>query len=430
MQCFHKILLAIPVLWLPCSAMAAEALSLQQAEQVALSHSPRLAGANAQAEAEAAISAQAGSLPAPTLSLAALNLPVNTFSTSQEAMTQMQVGISQSLPFPGKLSLKERSAEKQAQATAQGRDEVRLRLLRDVRLAWWNLAYLDQALVVISRNQNLLRNLVEVAESRYKTGQGLQQDVLLAQQELSQLLEQQLSLQAARRKQAAGLNILLGRSSASPLDLPALPDEVPASLLDVQQLKDRAHARRPLLAAKREQLSAAADLSELADKNYYPDFKLGAAYGVRRGLNANGTRRPDLASIQISMDLPWFAGRAVDAELQQRQAEQARAGYALQDAELQVDAEIEAAAADYRSERERVQLYQQGLLPQARQTSASMLAGYQVNRVDFLNLVRARLAEFNTEIRYWQQLAAVHQAQAQLAAAVGVQNMNEVVGHE
>jgi len=48
-----------------------------------------------------------------------------------------------------------------------------------------------------------------------------------------------------------------------------------------------------------------------------------------------------------------------------------------------------------------------------------MLAGYQVNKVDFLNLVRARLNEFNTDIQYWHLYARAGQARARLAAASG-----------
>jgi len=112
-------------------------------------------------------------------------------------------------------------------------------------------------------------------------------------------------------------------------------------------------------------------------------------------------------------------------------AEKAGAEFAWRDAANRVDAEIETAASDFSIARDRVRLFEQGVLPQARQTTASMLAGYQVNKVDFLNLVRARLNEFNTDMQYWKQVSALHQAEARLAAAAGYENLNkEVIHHE
>ncbi|MDX8391157.1 MAG: hypothetical protein R8K53_01110, partial [Mariprofundaceae bacterium] len=90
---------------------------------------------------------------------------------------------------------------------------------------------------------------------------------------------------------------------------------------------------------------------------------------------------------------------------------------------------------DMRIARNQVQLFEKGILSQARQTTASMLAGYQVNKVDFLNLVRAQLSEFNMDIQYWQQVSLAEQAKARLAAAAGKENLDtkthqEVITHE
>ena len=52
-------------------------------------------------------------------------------------------------------------------------------------------------------------------------------------------------------------------------------------------------------------------------------------------------------------------------------------------------------------------------------TAASMLAAYQVDRVDFLNLIRAQVTLFNYETQYWKVLSASWQAWARLEAAVG-----------
>jgi len=408
-------------------------LTLSRAERLALDNNPALAAAGQRAEALAAVPSQVGSLPDPMLALNALNLPVDTFSNTQEPMTQMQLGVSQALPFPGKLSLKAETASRVAEAAVQDRQEMRLLLLRNTRIHWWNLAYLDKALSIIRQNQDLLRNLVRIAETRYKTGKGLQQDVLLAQLELSKLLERELELAAARHAEAASLNALLGRPADSAIALPEQESSGVAGVnFNVVSLKQQAREHRPMLRARDDEVQAADSRLALADKDYYPDFKLGAAYGFRQGTSpANGQKRADLASLTFSMSVPLYAGSKQDRAVDQRMAEKAGAEFARRDAANRVDAEIETAASDFSIASDRVRLFEQGVLPQARQTTASMLAGYQVNKVDFLNLVRARLNEFNTDIQYWKQVSALHQAEARLAAAAGYENLKkEVIHHE
>jgi len=400
-------------------------LSLEQAEAMAVQHNPALAAAGKQAEAMAAIPSQVGSLPDPKVSFKAINLPVDSFSTTQENMTQMQLGFSQALPFPGKLGLKSEAAEHMAAAALQNRQEFRLVLLRNTRIHWWNLAYLDKALDIIRRNQNLLRNLVKIAETKYKTGKGLQQDVLLAQLELSKLLERELKLQAAREREAATLNALLGRSASTGI---VMPEQTVAAMehaaVDAAGLKQWARTHRPMLLAMDSRVQAAGSMVALAEKDYYPDFNIGAAYGFRQGINpASRKTRPDFTTIMVTRTLPLYTGSKQDKAVDQRLAEKARAQFSREDAFNRVDADIDAAASDLSIAYNQVALFEKGILPQARQTTASMLAGYQVNKVDFLNLVRAQLSEFNTDIQYWQQISQLHQAEARLAAAAGKESL-------
>jgi outer membrane protein TolC len=54
-----------------------------------------------------------------------------------------------------------------------------------------------------------------------------------------------------------------------------------------------------------------------------------------------------------------------------------------------------------------------------------MLAGYQVNEVDFLNVVNAELRLFNSQVSYWEALGNAKASLAQLATAVGEESLYE-----
>ncbi|MDX8405954.1 MAG: TolC family protein [Mariprofundus sp.] len=411
------VLATVPTL--SCAWADDSVLTLSKAELLATMHNQALAASTKNAEAMAAIPPQVGTLPDPMLSLNALNFPVNSFSATQEAMTQMQVGISQALPFPGKLSLREKAAGFEASAAAYNTKELGLVVVRNARLVWWNLFFLDRAISIVQRNQVLLRQFVKIAETKYKTGQGLQSDVLLAQVELSKLLDVEISLQASRRSQAADMNALLDRPAVAAVVLPALADESLAPIPDAEPLRQWALEARPVLFAKRSKLDAAHMRVDLAEKDYYPDFKLGAAYGLRGGSNPNGSSRADMSSIMLSMSLPIYTSSKQDRAVEQRQAEVARQEFSLEDRVVAVDAEIEKALADYRAGHDQALLFKTGIIPQASQTVSSMLAAYQVNKVDFLNLVRAQITLYNYETQYWKALSAARQSWARLDAAVG-----------
>ncbi len=432
MRVWHLLLLAlvIPVAgWTGESQrrLPATLLTIEDAMTTAVDNNPGLAEMQARYEAMAEIPSQLGTLPDPILSLNAINLPTDTFNLDQEAMTQMQIGISQVMPFPGKLSLKEEASEYEALAASNSVDEMRLSLISNTKSSWWQLHFLDRALDVVDSNQDLLRQFIQVAQTKYKVGDGLQQDVLLAQLELSKLIDQKINLEAVRRNQAIRLNVLM---DAPPDNAVVLPKKVLADMPDITDeniLYEQAEIARPLLKQKQNDINAAQSRLELARKEYYPDFKLGVAYGNRSGDNPlpRGGARSDFMSVMFSFNLPLYTKRKRDRAVSQRNLELRKSRDSLRDKWGVVRAEISSATTDYFRARELYELFQSGIIPQARQTVSSMLAGYQVNEVDFLNLVGSQVTLLNYEVQYWKALTEANQALARLVAAVGEENIYE-----
>ena len=401
-----------------------DALSLQTALDLALRNNPSLAEIRARSEAMAYIPSQVATLPDPVISFNALNLPTDSFDVGQENMTQLQAGFSQQIPFPGKLALREQTATHEAQAAAHTVVEARWLLLRDVKQAWWSLLYHDHALKIMAANQRLLQQFVDIAQSKYQVGQGLQQDVLLAQLELSKLLDNTLSLQAARDSVRARLNSLIDRSSDQPIVLTVMPDEHLPTLKKEAELFAFANGHRALLAVKRESVKAAKSQRDLAEKDFYPDFNVGAFYSVRDDM-PNGQERADLLSVRLSMNVPIFTDHKQQKAVDQRNKEVLQQKFSLRDATNRVHSEISTAYSQYQKSRQQVLLFKTGIIPQARQTVASMLAGYQVDKVDFLNLVRSQITLYNYETQYWKALTEAQQVLAQLIAVVGKEEIYE-----
>ncbi len=404
-----------------------EALSVDQAVSKAVRDNPSLAEMQSRYEALAEVPSQVGSLPDPMVNLGAANFPLDSFDRAQEPMTQLQFGVSQSFPFPGKLALKEAAAEHDAKAAEHSVDEARLQLIRKVKNKWWQLYYVDRALETVTRNQTLLKQFIAVAKTKYETGRGLQQDVLLAQLELSKLLDQEIQLQAIRRQQAIGLNILMDQSPDAELSLPRQVGRSLPDLMSEQAMYSKAEAARPLLRRLQTNIDAARSRLDLAKREYYPDFNVGMTYGNRTGTNPmpRGGDRSDFFSVMLGVKVPLYAARKQSKAVIQRGLDVQANRYALQDERGLVRGAIAASVTDYERAKQQLLLFETGIVPQAEQTVKSMLAGYQVSEVDFLNLVRSQITLFNYELQYWKALSDANQALAQLEAAVGEEQIYE-----
>ncbi len=421
------------LLHIPITALASP-LTEEQAVSLALEENQGIAAMDSRAEAFRQIPDQAGALPDPELSLGALNLPTDTFSTTAENMTQLQLGLSQKIPFPGKRSLRERAAAFEADSARAESGEAKLKMERNVRSSWWSLAYLDRSLEVVSRNKTLMKQFIRIAETKYKTGQGIQSDILLAQVELSKLLDREIDLKAQREREQANLNALLNREPETEVLLPVNLDESLPQLEPISDIRADALKNRPLLAAQQGRVDAAQSRSELAEKEYYPDFSLSGTYGWRRGINSvTGRSRPNMASIRLGISIPLYAGDKQSRSAEQKKAEAAKEQFAFNDLTRTVESEVYRAWSDYNASRKKSLLFKSGVIPQANQTVSSMLSSYQVNKVDFLNLVRAQVTLYNYETDYWKAISDGQKARAQLEAAVGkpiTRGITREINHE
>ena len=223
------------------------------------------------------------------------------------------------------------------------------------------------------------------------------------------------------------LNILMDRPAN---DVIVLPDQVSKSmpaLADESALYLQAESSRPLLKKMETKIEAAQSRLDLAKRGYYPDFKLGVTYGDRTGNTPPpmGGARSDFLSVMVGVKVPLYSGRKQSKAVSQKNSELRMNRYALLDEKGMVMAAISSAVTDYQKAKQQFSLYGSGIVPQAQQTVQSMLAGYQVSEVDFLNLVRSQMTLFNYELQYWKALSDAKQALARLEAAVGEESVYE-----
>ena len=160
--------------------------------------------------------------------------------------------------------------------------------------------------------------------------------------------------------------------------------------------------------------------ADLARKAYYPDFDVRLAYGQRDNM-LDGTRRDDMVSMTVAVNLPVWRGNKIEPRIMESQALRDQTVSLYQAQSNEVAAKLRQQIAVAEQSLKSVKLYQSTLLPQARLTVESALAAYQVNRIDFLTLLDNQMAVFDFEASLIAALANYNKALAEIDFLTGKQ---------
>jgi len=115
-------------------------------------------------------------------------------------------------------------------------DAARLEVGKDVRTAFFELAYIDRALTIVERNRSVLGDVIQVTEAHYASGKGGQQDVLKARVEAARLGETASALLEERRATSAELNATLNRDDTTSFQSAAIPERIVQAAIPAIQI--------------------------------------------------------------------------------------------------------------------------------------------------------------------------------------------------
>jgi len=394
-------------------------LAVEYAVKTAIDSNPAVAAMQAQYDALMLVPPEVSALPDPTITFGAVNFPTDTFSRSQEPMTQLQIGFSQALPFPGKLDLKKQLAKQSALSAFHEANQHKIEVAQAVKIAWWQIHYIDRAIETLMLNKALMRQFIDVATTQYQAGVGSFQDVLVAKIELSKLKDKETGLLSQRVKQVIKLNYLMGRALSSPIVIGVQNTTTILNIISQEMLQKKAMESQPRLKKRGEQVTAAQTKLKIAQRDLYPDFNLSVNYGAR------SNARSDLVSIMVGVKIPLYAGAKQSKNISQSRFEITNQQHKSTDEMMKVKALIATYSTNYKRALQQQLLYEKMIIPQAGQVISSMLAQYQVNQIDFYKLVNMQMTKFEYELKYWQAVTHAHQALATLEAAVGEGNIYE-----
>jgi cobalt-zinc-cadmium efflux system outer membrane protein len=320
------------------------------------------------------------------------------------------IGASQQLPWPGKRALRSEVAGFDAESARAQSAVVRRTVIEQLKLAYFELAYLQQTLGVLLSDDKLLGEMEQIAESRYRVGQGNQTEVLKAQLQHTRILQEITMHHREAGQVQAQLKQLLGRAQDSPeiVTEPLGERTLPSSA----DLLESVRQHNPEVALRQQLVKRSDKQVELARKEFRPDFGLEYMY-------QNTDRKfRDYYMLTLTVTLP-NRGR--------RQAELAAAAEHQQTAASELSAEIQRRLAEVQSQYvaaqtsgEELKIYREGLIPQAGATYRAALAAYQANRQDFETVLSSFRDLLDFEEQYQKELSEHESALARLESLTGV----------
>lgn len=316
--------------------------------------------------------------------------PQLTFQMDIEnIVSSVMPGLMQEFPGPGKLRVRGDVASADSRARYFVFENTVLQTADAVKEAYYQIWFLDEKIRVDRRLLQLLTDAEQVARAQNAAGRVTLQDVYDAQIAVDRMRTDTANLEDSRRPLIAQFKAALGMTPDQPD--PLLPGHFEPTVVDLspEQLLATAFARNPQLKAMAAEVNMAEASLELAYKAKVPDFYL--------GLMADAKMAPVLYRPLAGMSLPIWRDK-ISAEIAAAQAGKRGAQAQLTAAQIAVAVAFAEKSFDYRLALRNLALFNNLVIPKARQSLETARAGYQAGMVDYSHLIAVEQAPLNYEL--------------------------------
>ncbi len=398
---------------------SAQELVLDSLMAEAIRVNPDLKAAELRYKAFEAQIPQAGSLPNPMFQATLLNVSTKSWKLGKMPMSGTEYMLSQTFPFPGKLGWAGKSARSMAQQTREDYQAARNFILSELKQNYYQLYQLQKSIEIARKNKQLLEDFAKIATTRYSVGEGLQQDVLKAQVEVSKMMDELISMEEMRKGTQAKINVLLARNPQDSLGETA---ELVFQKVNYSEneLQDLAVQNNPGLKGMEYEINASEAEYKMARRDYWPDLTLSFSYlRMKIDPTMDPAAERNFVSVSAGLELPLYfwskqKKRVTEKNYNLKSSQQKYEGM-KNDLKFMVSEQFYS----LNKYQEQIELYQTSILPQARSSLESAQTGYQVGKIDFMALLDNQMTLYNYEIGYYQVLSSYFQTVTKLEEVVG-----------
>src|SRR5712691_11445220 len=185
---------------------------LQALVAEALARNPTVAQRQAAVRAATLRIRPAGSLPDPMLTVGVMDLLLPHFEFNRSDFTEVDVELSQEIPWPGSLGARAGVVRAAAAGARAEEGAVRKELTTAMAVAYYRLGYTVTARETLRHQRDLLDAAVQLSTTRYATGAAPQSDPLQAKLARDRLRSEEFALESERVAALAAGNALRDRA--------------------------------------------------------------------------------------------------------------------------------------------------------------------------------------------------------------------------
>ena len=385
---------------------------LSQLLAEAEANNAQISAADHEAQAAQQMAPQVTTLPDPKVTYQQFSVgsPKPFAGYTNSDFSYIGIGASQELPYPGKLGLRGRVAERDADIKHAEVDVTKTIIADSIKADYIQLAYLQQTLDILRQNESVLDQLIQDVTAHYRVGQGMQQDVLQAQVERTKIVREITMHHQQMGQLQSHLKGLLNRDQDSPDIVTEDLTESPLKLSSPDLLAMvRQNNPQILVDAKSIEKQDAQVAS--AKRESKPDFELGYMY--------ENTDRKYRDYYMFSFNVRLPRKKRVKAEIAEAQ-EHLSASQRTLDAHLQQQlAQVQQDYVQATSDEELLKDYREGLLPQSHAAYRAALSAYGSNREEFVHIVAYFTDVLNLKLEYAQTLEDHEVSLAHLESLTG-----------
>ncbi len=411
---FPLSLFLLAAFMLPNSAVYGSEQTLPDYLAEAFAHNDSIQMAEARLQAAQQRIRQNGVLPDPRLGVEYYLESIETRTGPQESA----ISLSQTVPWPGKLSLAKKISQQDAAISGMQLAAVKLTVASKVKQISVEYNFNLENQKIIEENLELLKYLESVASTRYAGG-GLEYGALLKiQVEMAKAEENLRSVRDRVTSIRTTLNNLLGADADTARPQTGIP-EILLTMADDRLLETARENNPAILEAAQEIVKAQLGV-DMANKDFYPDFTFSVKTiltgQAEFGSPPDSGRDPVIAG--VSLNIPLFRDRRHGA-MEEKQATLRAMRSNLSQHMRTLETNIEQSLYKYRNGIRSRDLYRETLLPAVRQQIEVGLEAFQNGRISAPELI-------DVEKNLLQFTLAEIQALADLA--IEVARLEELAG--
>jgi cobalt-zinc-cadmium efflux system outer membrane protein len=380
---------------------------------LAIEHNPSIKALRHKAERMEAQAPQAASLPDPNASISVGSMP-ETAAGRVEAM----MGVSQKIPLPGKRAAASRAASLEADAIRAEADALALKISEQVKSAWWDYYLADRTIAYTNENRALLTTILNVVTTRIEADAAAQSDQLRVQNEITMLDRDLADLRQVRSSAIARINSLLNRPAGSSIPSPKEPSIPQASGLN--SLIARAEANHPDIRAAQSRADAFTQRLRKAKLEKFPDPTIGITYApvASSGL-APGANGRDQVFATLGFNIPlWQEPRKAMVREASEGIAETKALIASSRSDLRY--RVEDAYFRAKTARDVIALFNDRLIPSAKQATEVTLTGYSSGKNSFNDVIGTQRELLTYRLQLVRSRAQLGKAIATLQAAAAL----------